>query len=87
MSHYEDSKPSAVGHLDKHHNKNNQNNNNNEGLNLNDFVETEDYEPMDPDGLDQKIINIKIIEIFSCSHDDFHVLLEHPHVSLVLLQL
>jgi hypothetical protein len=49
MSEDEDRKPSAVNHLDNHNNNNNSNNNN-EDLNLDDFVETEDYEPMDPDG-------------------------------------
>jgi hypothetical protein len=56
-----------VDHLDNHNTNNiqNNNNNNNEGLNINDFVETEDYEPRDPDGFDQQII-----DIFSCNHDN-----------------
>jgi hypothetical protein len=60
MSYDKYSKPSVVDHLDNHNT-----NNNNKGLNLNDFVETEYYAPMDPDGLDQQII-----DIFSCNHDN-----------------
>jgi hypothetical protein len=41
MSDDEDRKPSAVNRLDSHNNNNNSNNNNG-GLNLDDFVETED---------------------------------------------
>jgi hypothetical protein len=47
------------------HNNNNNSSNNKEGLNLDDFVETEDYEPTDPDGFDQQIIGI-----FGSNHDD-----------------
>jgi hypothetical protein len=67
MSDDEDNKPISVNHLDNHNNNNNQNNNknNNEGFNLNDFVDTEDYEPTDPDGFDQQII-----DMFGSSHDD-----------------
>jgi hypothetical protein len=47
MSDDEDNKPSAIEPLDNHNTNNNQdNNNNNEGLNMDDFEETEDYEPM-----------------------------------------
>jgi hypothetical protein len=60
MSDDEDRKPSAVNRLDNH-----TRNNNNEGLNLDDFVETEDYEPTDPDGFNQQIIII-----FGSNHDD-----------------
>jgi hypothetical protein len=57
MSNDEDSKPSAVDHLDNNNNNNNNNDNgNNQGINLEDFEETEDYEPAD--GFHQKIINI-----------------------------
>jgi hypothetical protein len=60
---------------------------------MDDFVKTEDYEPTDPVGFGQQII-----DIFGSNHDDLlsttgngcqyqHVLLEYPHVSLVLLQL
>jgi hypothetical protein len=64
MSDDEYRKPSAVSRLENHNNNNNSNNNNG-GLNLDDFVETEDHEPMDPDGFDQQIINI-----FGSNHDD-----------------
>jgi hypothetical protein len=47
MSDDEDSKPSSIEHLANHNTNNNQDNtNNNEGLNMDDFEETEDYEPM-----------------------------------------
>jgi hypothetical protein len=63
MSYDEDSKPSAIEHLDTHNTNNNQDNtNDNEGLNMDDFEETEDYEPTDPDGFDQQII-----DIFGCN--------------------
>jgi hypothetical protein len=62
----EDSKPSAVNHLDNHNTNNNQNNSNNdEGLNMDDFEETEDHEPTDPMCFDQQII-----DIFGSNHDD-----------------
>jgi Zinc knuckle len=72
MSDDEDRKPSAVNSLDNHNNNNNNNNNNNSsnnnngGLDLDDFVETEDYEPTDPDGFDQQISDI----FGSKNHDD-----------------
>jgi hypothetical protein len=64
MSDDEDRKPSAVNRLDNHNNNNNSNGNNG-GLNLDDFVETEDNEPTDTDGFDQQII-----DIFGSNHDD-----------------
>jgi hypothetical protein len=65
----EDRKPSAVNHLDNHNNNNNRNNNNG-GLNLDDFVETEDYEPTDPDSFDQHGFDQQIINILGSNHDD-----------------
>jgi hypothetical protein len=49
---------SAFEHLDNNNNNNNNDNTNgnNEGINLEDFEETEDYEPKD--GFHQKIIDI-----------------------------
>jgi hypothetical protein len=64
MSDDEDSKPSAVKHLD------NYNNGNNQSINLKGFEEYEDYEPTDD--FDQKII-----KIFSWTHNNLVDILEH----------
>jgi hypothetical protein len=61
MSDDEDSKSSAVKYLEN--NNSNDNNGNNQGINLEDFEETEDYEPMD--GFHQKII-----DILAWTHED-----------------
>jgi Zinc knuckle len=55
MSDGDDSKPSAVNHLDNNNNNSNDNGNN-QGINHEDFKESEDYEPTD--GFHQKIIGI-----------------------------
>jgi hypothetical protein len=56
MSEEEASKPSAVEHLDNNNNNSNNGNGNNEGINLEDYEETEDYEPTD--GFHRKIIDM-----------------------------
>jgi hypothetical protein len=72
MSDDEDSKPSAVWHLD------NNNNGNNQGINLKDFEEDEDYEPTDD-------FNQKIIKIFSWTHNDLVDILEQTYIEESIL--
>jgi hypothetical protein len=62
ISEVEDSKPSAVEHLDDNNNSNNDNGIDG-GINLEDFEETEDYEPTD--GFHQNII-----DIMAWTHED-----------------
>jgi hypothetical protein len=72
-------------------NDKNNSNGNNEGINLEDFEQTEDYEPTDG-------FHHKIIDMLTWTHEDLvenpgtssalhHEALRQAHVLLVLLQL